>query len=73
MSNTDWKDIMIQIKIKKVKEGLKNDVIAAAVGLSSNHVSSVINGYINSVPARVKICDYLGIKYEAPQTTDTKM
>ncbi len=65
MDNTDWNDIMIQIKIKKVKERLKNDTIAKAVGLSSNHVSSVINGYIVSIPARKKICEFLGIKYIA--------
>lgn len=65
MSNADWSEIKILIKIKKLQKGLKNSAIGEAIGLSSNHVSSVINGYVISNPARKKICDFLGIEYNA--------
>ena len=58
-----WQDTKIQIKIETLKKGLVDADIAKAVGLSPNHVSSVINGYIISNPARKKICDYLGVEY----------
>jgi DNA-binding Xre family transcriptional regulator len=59
----NWNKYRIKIKKVMIEKNIGNAQLGKAIGLSENHVSSVITGYILSEPARKKICDYLGIKY----------
>lgn len=61
---TNWNKYKIMIKKAMIEKGIGNTQLSEAIGLSPNHISSVITGYITSEPARKKICKYLGIKYD---------
>ncbi len=65
MKNYNWAQIKKTIKKAMIDKDIGNVELGEAIHLSENYVCSVITGFIASEKARKKICDYLGIEYEA--------
>ena len=51
-----------EVRIKLIEKDMTVSDLAENVGLSRTHVSAVICGRLESVNAKEKICQYLGLE-----------
>lgn len=61
MTNRPKQDWSKQARKVMIDKDLNVSQLAQAIGMTRQHVSSVLNGRIDSINTKTAICSYLGI------------